>query len=80
MASPIFEICRMLEAAKLHYFLERDSGTDTILLTVSVPGERIEIDVFDDDHIEISRFSGDESVESGMELLREIVKREKELG
>jgi hypothetical protein len=80
MASAIFEVCRMLDATKLHYFIERDSGTDTILLTVSIPGERIEIDVFEDDNIEISRFRGDEGIEGGMELLREIVRRETEAG
>jgi hypothetical protein len=37
-------------------------------------GERIEIDIFEDDHIEISRFRGDESVEGGLKLLLEIVK------
>jgi hypothetical protein len=77
VTSPIFEICRMLDAARLHYFLERDRP-DTITMTVTCVGERIEIDVFEDDHIEISRFHGDESIEGGIELLRELVKRETE--
>jgi len=45
-------------------------------MTATIVGERIEIDVFEDDHIEISRFRGDESVEGGMELLVQIVKAE----
>ena len=45
-------------------------------MTATIVGERIEIDVFEDDHIEISRFRGDESVEGGMELLVQIVKTE----
>jgi hypothetical protein len=32
-------------------------------------GERVEIDIFEDDHLEISRFRGDESIEGGSELL-----------
>lgn len=75
--SAIFEVCRMLDAARLHYFLERDRP-DTITMTVFFVGERVEIDVFEDDHIEISRFRGNESIEGGMELLRELVKREME--
>lgn len=75
MASAIFEVVRMLDAAHLHYFLERDRP-DTITITVSIVGERVEIDVLEDDHLEISRFHGDESVEGGIELLRDLVKRE----
>jgi hypothetical protein len=79
MASPIFEICRMLDAAKVRYFIEREPGAGTLLLTVAFVGERVEIDVFEDDHIEISRFHGDESIEEReMDLLRELVERETE--
>jgi hypothetical protein len=79
MASSIFEICRILDEARIHYFLERDRP-DTITLTASFVGERVEIDVFDDDHVEISRFRGDESVEGGMDLLRDLIRREMEAG
>jgi hypothetical protein len=37
-------------------------------------GERIEIDIFEDDHLEISRFRGDEEVEGGKELLLQLLK------
>jgi hypothetical protein len=33
-------------------------------------GARMEIDIFEDNHLEISRFHGDESVEGGRELLK----------
>lgn len=79
MTSPIFKICDMLDAAKLRYFVQREPGAGTILLTVAFVGERVEIDVFEDDHIEISRFHGDESIEErGIDLLRELIKRETE--
>lgn len=76
MTSPLFAICRMLEAAGLHFFIERERGSDSILLTATFVGERVEIDVFEDGRIEISRFRGDESVEGGMELLRALIARE----
>lgn len=79
MASPIFEICRMLDAANVRYFIQREPGAGTLLLSVSFVGERVEIDVFENDHIEISRFRGDESIEeAGADLLRELIKRETE--
>jgi hypothetical protein len=37
-------------------------------------GERVEIDIFEDNHLEISRFFGDEQVEGGMERLVNILK------
>jgi hypothetical protein len=67
----------MLDAAKVRYFIQWEPGAGTILLTVAFVGERVEIDVFEDGHIEISRFRGDESIEErGMDLLQELVKRE----
>lgn len=75
MASAIYEVLQMLDAAHIHYFLQR-SRPDTITLTVFLVGERAEVDVFDDDHVEISRFRGDESIEGGMELLEQLIERE----
>jgi hypothetical protein len=37
-------------------------------------GERLEIEIFEDDHLEISRFRGDEGVEGGKELLIGLLK------
>ena len=71
----IFQVLNMLDTAHLHYFMRR-CRPDTITLMVTFVGERVEIDVFDDDHVEISRFRGDESIEGGMELLKELIQRE----
>ena len=73
MTSAIFKTIRMLEEARLHFFIER-TRSDSIRLSVAMVGERIEIDIFEDDHLEISRFFGDERVEGEMELLVEILK------
>lgn len=85
MASAVFEVCRMLESAHIHYFIEREPGdrelahdSDCIRLTASLVGERLEITIFEDDHIELARFPGSESIVGGMELLRELVRRETE--
>jgi hypothetical protein len=72
MSSAVFETIRLLEAANLHFFIER-TRSDSIQLTVTLVGERLEIDIFEDDHLEIARFRGDESVEGGKELLLNIL-------
>jgi hypothetical protein len=73
MASAVFKTMRMLEEARLHFFIER-TRPDSIRLSVTMVGERVEIDVFEDNHVEISRFFGDEKVVGGMELLANMLK------
>jgi hypothetical protein len=73
MSSAVFETIKALEAARLHFFIER-TRPDTIRLSVTIVGERIEIDIFEDDHLEISRFRGDESIEGGEDLLATILR------
>lgn len=46
---------------------------DSILVPVTVVGERVEIDVFDDGHMEVSRFVGNEDIEGRVELIDSIV-------
>jgi hypothetical protein len=73
MASALFKTMRMLEEARLHFFIER-TRPDSIRLSVTMVGERVEIDVFEDNHLEISCFFGDEKVEGGMKLLVDMLK------
>jgi len=68
VSSAIFETIKALENARLYFFIER-TRPDALTLTVTPVGERMEIDIFEDDHIEISRLRGDESIEGGKELL-----------
>jgi hypothetical protein len=49
---------------------------DTVRLSVTMIGAKMEIDIFEDDHLKISRFHGDESVEGGSEMLTDILKSE----
>ncbi|HUC70986.1 MAG TPA: hypothetical protein VMS01_07340 [Stellaceae bacterium] len=62
----------MLEDARLHYSIER-TRSDSIRLSVTMVGQRVEIEIFEDDHIEISRFLGDETVEGGSEVLEKLL-------
>ncbi|MCL8489525.1 MULTISPECIES: hypothetical protein [Bradyrhizobium] len=72
MASAVFETMRLLEGAGLHFYIER-TRPDSIRLCVTLVGERLEIEIFEDDHLEISRFRGDEAVEGGKEALRRLL-------
>lgn len=74
-SNAVFDAIRLLEKARIGFDIVR-SRSDALTIRASVVGERIEIDVFEDDHIEISRFRGDESIEGGSELLVEIVTAE----
>jgi len=68
MSSTLFATMRLLDKLGLHFFIER-TRPDTVRLSVTLVGERLEIDVFEDDHLEFSRFRGNESVESGYDDL-----------
>jgi hypothetical protein len=75
MCCAVFDTIRLLDKAHIAFDIKR-TRSDSITVMATIVGERIEIDVFEDDHIEISRFRGDESIEGGMELLLQIVKAE----
>ena len=74
-SSAVFRTIRLLERAHITFDVKR-TRPDALTLLATVVGQRIEIDIFEDDHIEISRFRGDESIEGGMKLLLEIIKAE----
>lgn len=71
MTSPIFRILKLLDEAGIKYFLNRYRG-DTIDIHATLVGERIEISVFADDHVELSRFLGNEDVLEG-DLIYDII-------
>jgi hypothetical protein len=71
----VFDTIHLLEKAHIWFDVIR-TRPDALTIKATIVGQRIEIDVFEDDHIEISRFRGDESVEGGTELLVEIVMAE----
>jgi len=72
LGHPLYRILRLLEEQHLWYRIDRDR-VDSIRLSVTAVGERLEIDVFEDEHVEFSRFKGDEAVNSDSVELDEIL-------
>jgi hypothetical protein len=69
---PLFELLQTLEKARHHFELARYRD-DSVMVTVTLVGLRLEIDVFEDGHLEYSLFSGDESVNSDLDQLKAIL-------
>ena len=44
-----------------------------MLVTLTLVGERVEIDVFEDGHMEVSRFKGHEDIAGGADLVKQII-------
>lgn len=61
MTHRLYQLIADLEKRKIHFAMSR-LRSDSIMLTCTIVGVRIEIDVFEDGHIEYSEFEGDESV------------------
>ena len=57
----LYEILNKLDESRVHYRLDKQRPR-AIMICIAVPGERIEMEVFDNGDIETSRFVGDESV------------------
>lgn len=72
MSHSLYGLLDKLDAARIHYSLSRNRA-GSVLVSVTVVGQRIEIDVFDDGHLEVSRFVGHEDVEGGAELIDSII-------
>ena len=74
---PLFLLLSRLESAGLNFTLSRNRP-DTVLVTLTVVGERVEIDVFEDGHMEVSRFIGNEDIEGGEELVEQLIEENKD--
>jgi len=72
MSHPLYGLLQRLEAAKIHFTLAR-CRDDSILVSLTLVGERVEIDVFDDGHMEVSRFRGSEDIVGGVELVQKLI-------
>lgn len=72
MSHPLYSLLRRLEDAHIHFTLARNRA-DTVLVTITLVGERVEVDVFDDGHMEVSRFPGSENIVGGEELIHDII-------
>lgn len=72
MTHELYRVIRLLERERVHYRLDRHRD-DSIMITATLVGERIEIDVFEDGHVEYSRFRGNEDVENEIPLLEALL-------
>ena len=50
MSHELYRMIRKLEAGNIHFHLARHRD-DSVMITVTLVGERIEIDVFEDGHV-----------------------------
>ena len=74
LSHTLYRILRLLDEQRLWYRVDRHRE-DTVMISVTVVGERLEIDVFEDGHVEFSRFLGDEGVESDAGLLDQLIRQ-----
>ena len=72
MGHPLFDLLKRLEAARLYFTLSRHRS-DAVLVSITVVGERIEVDVFEDGHMEVSRFKGSEAIEGEADLVYRLI-------
>jgi hypothetical protein len=63
MSHPLYRLLCKLEDAHIHFTLGRHRE-DTVLVTLTIVGERVEVEVFEDGHMEVSRFLGTEGIVS----------------
>ena len=74
MSHTLYRILRSLDEQRLWHRIERHRE-DCLTIAVTAVGERLEIDVFEDGHVEFSRFRGDEGVESDADRLDQIIRQ-----
>lgn len=74
MTHPLYDLIKRLDEANFHYTLARHRD-DSVLVTIAFVGERVEVDVFDDGHMEASRFLGTEDVLGGQDLVKDLIKK-----
>lgn len=72
MRHPLFKLLHRLDLAGYSYTLSRHRD-ETVLVSVTFVAERVEIDVFEDGHMEVSRFPGSEDIVGGEELILQII-------
>ena len=70
----LFRILNLLDEERLYYRVDR-YRPDTVTIILTVVAERLEIDVFEDGHIEFCRFRGSEAPEVGGARLEQIIRQ-----
>ncbi|CAB3651897.1 hypothetical protein LMG24238_01191 [Paraburkholderia sediminicola] len=73
MTTVLFDLLERLDAAKIHYTLSRNRP-DTVLVSITVVGMRVEVDVFRDGHTEVCVFKGAEGETEDTGILERIIR------
>ena len=77
MSHPLYQLLKKLEDAKIHFTLAR-YREDSILVTLTLVGERVEIDVLENGVMQVSRFPGSENIVGDAELVEKIISENKD--
>jgi hypothetical protein len=72
MSHALFKLLDQLDGAHIHYTLTRYQR-DTVMVTITFVGQRVEAAVLSDGHIEVARFTGTEAIEGGADLLQQLI-------
>ena len=72
MSHALFTLLDELDSAHIHYALARYQP-DSVTVTITLVGQRVEAAVFSDGHIEVARFTGTEAIEGGADLLQQLI-------
>jgi hypothetical protein len=72
MSHPLYDLLRRLEEDHVYFTISRHRD-DSIMITATYVGERLEIDVFEDGHMEVSRFKGSEDILGDSDLAYRIL-------
>ncbi|WP_449409895.1 hypothetical protein [Methylobacterium komagatae] len=68
----IYNVLRILEDRKISFALNR-SRPDSIRVDATLYGIRLEIECFDDNHIEVATFRGSEDIDGGFDFLLQTI-------
>jgi hypothetical protein len=69
---PLYALLQRLDHARIHFTLGR-YRSETVLVTLTVVGARIEVEVFEDGHMEVTRFAGHEDIVGDLALVEKII-------
>lgn len=64
----VYKVMQLLENEKIKFRLARDRP-DTIRIDATLVGLRLEIECFDDNHVEVSTFRGTEDIDGEFDYL-----------
>jgi hypothetical protein len=69
----LYKLLERLDEAKIHYTLAR-YREDMVMVCITVPGKRLEVEVSSEGEVETSMFSGSESIIGGIDIVDKAIK------